>query len=61
MTETKFAYLINLVACVLLFAFWAVVLWVDNNPSRIASIGVSLIVGWYLHKITARINLLGRK
>lgn len=61
MTETKFSYLINLIACVLLLAFWAVVLWIDDNPSRVASIGVSLITGWYLCKITARINPSVRK
>jgi putative flippase GtrA len=61
MTETKFAYLINFVACVLLLAFWAVILWIDDNPSRVASIGVSLIIGWYMHKIITRINPSARK
>lgn len=56
MTETRISYFINFLACACMLAFWGVVIWIDDNPSRWASIGVSISTGWYLHKVLTRIK-----
>ncbi len=56
MTETKVFYIVNFIACVCLIAFWIFVVFLDDNPSKIASLVVGLITGWYLCKISMRIK-----
>lgn len=56
MTETKISYLVNFIACACMLFFGGIVLWIDDNPSKLASIGVSILTGWYLHKAIMRIK-----